>query len=701
MAMENMNVVITATDRTTAALQNIKASMGGLISQAGTLSAALAGIGAGFSAGALTAGIKQAINDFDNLGKMAQKVGVSVETLSGLDFAGKLSDVSLEAIGTGLKKLSVNMADAAKGGGESAAVFKALGISVKDAAGNLRSSDEVFADIADAFAGMEDGAGKTNIAIKLLGKAGADLIPLLNQGSKGINSMKKEAEEFGALIGTDLTAKSEQFNDNLTRLNVAMNAFKVTLASGVIDDLNNLASGMLAASKASGGFWKGLLLLDGAESQNPVAALEKIEGSIERLKKLREELANSTVGKSPLAGLPLLGVSGDIADIDRQLALLTTKQKALRDLANQRGAFDFGPPVISPDKTKPPNVPDGNASKVLSDYVKFTQAIEERIAVSRLSLNTDEKLTEAAKEMARFESDLATGKIKMTETEANLSRARIESLDVIQRQAAANSEAMQQAKKEAEELQRMIDSTDVGKNLKGMRGMAAAELAFGQGKIDAEQFEQIKRNLMGLKDESDETFRDLQQAIEGWGRASADAIADFVIDGKASFSDLANSILRDLARMVAYKTITEPLFKGISKAFDSGGGGLDFGGVLGEMLGGFFGGIFGGGRASGGPVVPGQYYVVGENGPEVLVPGMSGTVIPNGGGMGGGTVVNVIEAPGKGGQTEQRTEGGVSIVDVFVERISSKLASDVARGDGALPAALSSTYGLNRVAGAY
>lgn len=122
MAVDNMNVVITATDRTTAAVQNIKASMGGLITQAGQLSGALAGIGAGFSAGALTASVKQAINDFDNLNKMAQKVGVSVETLSGLDFAGKLSDVSLESIGTGLKKLSVNMADAAKGGGESAGV---------------------------------------------------------------------------------------------------------------------------------------------------------------------------------------------------------------------------------------------------------------------------------------------------------------------------------------------------------------------------------------------------------------------------------------------------------------------------------------------------------------------------------------------------------------------------------------------------
>ena len=64
---------------------------------------------------------------------------------------------------------------------KNAKAFKALGISVKDNEGNLRSSEEVFLDVADKFSKMEDGAGKTTLAIKLFGKSGADLIPLLNQ----------------------------------------------------------------------------------------------------------------------------------------------------------------------------------------------------------------------------------------------------------------------------------------------------------------------------------------------------------------------------------------------------------------------------------------------------------------------------------------------------------------------------------------
>jgi hypothetical protein len=74
------------------------------------------------------------------------------------------------------------------------------------------------------------------------------------------------------------------------------------------------------------------------------------------------------------------------------------------------------------------------------------------------------------------------------------------------------------------------------------------------------------------------------------------------------------------------------------------------GGTQGTSFGTMFKGltsIFGGARADGGPVTGGVPYLVGERGPELIVPGMSGSVIPNhalraaaGGGRGGTTVQN-------------------------------------------------------------
>ena len=64
---------------------------------------------------------------------------------------------------------------------------------------------------------------------------------------------------------------------------------------------------------------------------------------------------------------------------------------------------------------------------------------------------------------------------------------------------------------------------------------------------------------------------------------------------------------------------------------------------------------------------------------------------------GGNTqIVNVIEAPGKGGTQTQRTENGANVIDVFVDRIKNAVASDISSGSGVVPNALQSTYGLNR-----
>ncbi len=54
----------------------------------------------------------------------------------------------------------------------------------------------------------------------------------------------------------------------------------------------------------------------------------------------------------------------------------------------------------------------------------------------------------------------------------------------------------------------------------------------------------------------------------------------------------------------------------------------------------------GGGMAAGGPVFGGWPYRVGERGPETFIPNMSGTILPNGTGMGGGIVVNIGQAVG-------------------------------------------------------
>lgn len=188
------------------------------IGLAGMATAAAAG---GIAIGALT---KQAIDLADNIGKTAQKIGMTSESLSKLEYAAKLSDISLGQLQVGLGQLSKNM----QSGNEA---FAALGISVTDAQGNLRGTEEVLLDVAEQFAGIEDGAGKTALAMQLFGRSGTDLIPMLNAGKLGISEMTAEARGFGLEISTATSRAAEGFNDNLTRLGSIMTGLSNTIAA--------------------------------------------------------------------------------------------------------------------------------------------------------------------------------------------------------------------------------------------------------------------------------------------------------------------------------------------------------------------------------------------------------------------------------------------------------------------------------------
>src|SRR5262245_11950463 len=179
--------------------------------------------GVGLSVGAVVHSFMKAVEAADQMNKATQKFGVGAEALSGLKYAADLADVSFEALGKGLKKLAQATVDAVtKPTSEAAVAFQALGISMDEIKG--KTPDQVLLKIADAFSQFEDGAAKTAIAVTLFGRAGADLIPLLNQGADGIAKQTREAEKLGLVMSTKTVKAAEEFNDNLKRIGLITDA---------------------------------------------------------------------------------------------------------------------------------------------------------------------------------------------------------------------------------------------------------------------------------------------------------------------------------------------------------------------------------------------------------------------------------------------------------------------------------------------
>jgi len=229
--------------------RGLKHAQGNLASFGRIATASATAAAAAFAAAATGLGffVKKAIDNADRMSELAQSVGLSVEALSRLGFAAKMSGTDLDGLSGGLKRLSANMATVAAGGtGPASAAFAALGVSVTDAFGSLRSSDQVFTDIAERFAALEDGASKTAMAMAIFGKTGSDLIPMLNQGRNGLRAFADQSDRTGNTLSSAAAEGANAFNDKLEglQLTLAGVANKVMVAvlpalDGLLDQLSS------------------------------------------------------------------------------------------------------------------------------------------------------------------------------------------------------------------------------------------------------------------------------------------------------------------------------------------------------------------------------------------------------------------------------------------------------------------------------
>lgn len=197
---------------------------------------------------AVVDGFTASVNRLDEISKTSARLGIPAEELQKLAFAGDLADVSLQSLGTGVKKLSTFMVEAAGGGKEQVAIFKALGVEYKNTDGTLRATSDVMADLADQFQDLEDGPVKTALAVKVFGKAGQELISLLNGGRSAFKEAGDEAQKFGLVIGGDTLKNAEHFNDNITRMGAITKGTFNAISQGVLPVLNDLGDAYIKAA---------------------------------------------------------------------------------------------------------------------------------------------------------------------------------------------------------------------------------------------------------------------------------------------------------------------------------------------------------------------------------------------------------------------------------------------------------------------
>ncbi len=283
---------------------------------------------------------QQSADYTDKLGKMAQQIGMTTEQLSSYSLAASLSDISTEEFGKSVSLLSRKMVDAASGNEEAAKSFAQLGISVKNANGSLKTSDQVLEEIADGFAGAQNSATKTALAMDLMGRSGASMIPLLNGGSKEIRNIREEAQRMGLVFSNDAFKAAEQFNDAQTRISQSLIGLRQQLTASIIDIVNQSGAfdAVSAAIQKVTQWW---MDLDAStrETATKIAlatvAFIAVAGAIAAVAVILPVVTAGFIAMWTAAG-PITLIVAAVAGLAAAMVILTASQKDSLKIANQQ-----------------------------------------------------------------------------------------------------------------------------------------------------------------------------------------------------------------------------------------------------------------------------------------------------------------------------------------------------------------------------
>jgi len=226
---------------TTAA--GVTGAMRGLTGASAGLSGALGTLAPLLSVAGLAGMVKGTLDAADNMNDLAQATGVSVEALSRFNKAAAVSGTDLEGVSKGLVKLNKALVDASTGGKASAETFAALGINVRAADGSLKSADRVMIEVANRFKNMADGPEKTALALRLFGKSGAELVPLLNMGGDAIDKLSTK-------MTTAFAKKADEYADKLAVLGGKVRALGMDLTIALLPALETITDALTVAVSA-------------------------------------------------------------------------------------------------------------------------------------------------------------------------------------------------------------------------------------------------------------------------------------------------------------------------------------------------------------------------------------------------------------------------------------------------------------------
>lgn len=532
----------------------------------------IAGIAAGFSAGALVTFVRTTVDAVDALNDVADATGATVENISALEDVAKRTGTNLDAVSGILVKFNSVLADAdpTKGAG---AVIKALNLDIED----LKRLDpaEALRQVAVALSGYADDGNKARAVQELFGKSVKEAAPFLKDLA--------ENGQLNAKVTSEQAAEAEKFNKELFKLQANANDAARAIVGSLVPAINRI--------------------FDDVRTLGDKATLAGLAGSVIDLKRdldiLQEKRGNPFFNQD--------AIEKQIADITVKL---NAAKKAFNDARGYRpaggGRGFVNPPVVRPELEIPEEVKDPKNPRTSTTIPRDPYADANRY------LETLRKQAQATQELTVYEkllADLRVGALGKT-TPAIESQ-----LKDLARQIDADKEIADIAKQfedlykarddklkqDKDRLDALVGASETGRLEKQRQDLLFLADAYEKGRLGAVGSEEAMRKFaesaqayLGL--DASDAFDELSQAAIRASERIQDALGDTlvnVLDGDfKSIGDSFTQLLKRMAAEAAAAQIMDGLFGAIDPTSKKRGGGAlgDFGKTLLSFLPSFDGG---------------------------------------------------------------------------------------------------------------
>jgi hypothetical protein len=675
-------IILQAVDKTKEGINSAKSGMESMKGAANSLNGVLAKMGplAGIlGAVSFTALIKGGIDSQDMLADLSDRTGIAATTLAGLQLVAKQSDTSLEALGKGVNKLSIFMA-------ENADEARQLGLTAKE-------PDQAFIQLAKTISGIENVQQRNAIANKVLGKSYQDLLPALLQGEQKLRDQIEAGREYSG-VTEEGVRQSQKFNDELDLLKVRGAGLGVSLANELLPSLNQVIAKMKETAK-EGGLLKttfmglaelGKITIFGSDAENK--RQRALTGIPNQITAIATQLRNDATGAKSLSfterkrlELEIQYLAKEKNNLERELGISGAspdkpKAKDEDTLGRVFGKAGGNSKADAANETAESYAKTyGELNKIVEGTDKLTKAEQTLKDIERGRYNDllpwqREQLGNMAQQ-AKLKEDLNKFEEinkKIVEDLAVKRAEEMEALEKTNQGIVADIEAKRAAGREnhaqtindieaqnreldfqlsiqdlSERAQRQaIANRQVEIELQRILNQAATDGVVLQAKeVEAirEKLQVIadKSVLVDYKRQSVSMYNELINAVRGYGREFTTTLREAFKTGELDFKDMASRIIDTLIDIQIQTKITDPLIREGTKAIDGIFNGSSGGGLL-DTISGLFGGasakgnVFSSGSmmrfANGGAFTNGLVNtptmfpmgLMGEAGPEAIMP---------------------------------------------------------------------------------